>query len=211
MSGIPLLYVGYVTMDVLVVNKLMPTNRRARLFAMYFMRIVIIFFLWWVPALLFIFLWPNTPPWFKWVWSVWTHLQGVASALMTLLKPDIKEAFKKMLTRSLEEDWTPEFSSRGFLRRRNSGSGIAPSSSDQYSNQSSQPESTGATHNNSRQDVVSIMQEINRFSTVESSPSIQVEIEDEYGVDMDVDEDGEEKDNDVKQDGEEQIREEQEE
>jgi hypothetical protein len=196
MAGIPLLYVGYVTRDVLVVNKLMPTNRRARLFSTYFLRIVIIFFVWWMPALLFIFLWPKTPP--------WTHLQGVASAFITLLRPDIKEAFKEMLMCSLDEDWTSEVSSTGFFRSRNLGS-----SSGQSTNQASRPESTGATHNNLSRHGVSLSEEIKNFSTVESSPSIQVEMEDEYGVY--VDEESEGKDNDVDQDGEEQVREEQEE
>lgn len=98
MGGIPLLYAGYVFVDVLLVSKLMPRDRRARQFALYLMRIVLVFFIWWIPALLFLFVIPKAgPPWFKWSFANWVHAQALASASMCLLKPDVLQAVQETL------------------------------------------------------------------------------------------------------------------
>ena len=97
LAGIPFLYIGYVCIDVFVVNKLMPGKGRRRLFTSYLMRIILVFFVWWLPTIVFCFIYPQLPSWVSIFFAVWSHFQGIASSAMMLLKPDITEAARRLI------------------------------------------------------------------------------------------------------------------
>lgn len=99
-AGIPMATAGYVFYDVYFGNHLMPKNGKGKLLAIYFMRIIIVFFVWWFPGILISLVWTGINPWYQWgSGSVFSHLQGCASAVMTLRKPDVKEATWSFLFR----------------------------------------------------------------------------------------------------------------
>ena len=92
-AGIPMLVAGYVFYDVYFRSNLMPKNGKGKLLSIYFMRIIIVFFVWWMPGLCVALVFTGFDPWFLWAFGlVWNHLQGSVSALLMLFKPDIKEA-----------------------------------------------------------------------------------------------------------------------
>lgn len=97
LGGIPILYVTYVNFDVLIRSKLLPKDPRARQFAIYFLRIIVVFFIWYIPCLIFVFMVAKTNPWVTWSWVFWAHWQSTGSSLLCLLKPDIWEATKNLV------------------------------------------------------------------------------------------------------------------
>ena len=90
--GIPLAYVCWAAYSIWKHQMLPPTGRR-RLLAIYFFRLAAVFLIMWLPGLLLLFVtaaWLD--PWVQWAGGVWSHLQGMVSALVSLLKPDVWEA-----------------------------------------------------------------------------------------------------------------------
>jgi hypothetical protein len=74
-------------------HKLLPPEGRRRVLSIYFFRLAAVFIIMWLPGLLFLFVtaaWLD--PWVQWAGGAWSHLQGLASALVSLLKPDIWKA-----------------------------------------------------------------------------------------------------------------------
>ena len=82
-------YCTYVSIGVYRKNLLPPKGRRRRTMSLYYGRIVICLYVWWLPSIFFIFLYPNNDAWMKYGFSVWMHIQGLASAALVLGKPDI--------------------------------------------------------------------------------------------------------------------------
>ena len=96
-SGIPVVYVIYVTVDIWR-RRLLPPAGKRRLLALYFGRIVVVFLVMWGPFFLlnFVFaLW--MPTWVMFFGGIFSHLQGPASAGVSLLKPDIYVAVQDLL------------------------------------------------------------------------------------------------------------------
>ena len=96
-SGIHVVYVIYVTVDIWR-RRLLPPAGKRRLLALYFGRIVVVFLVMWGPFFLlnFVFaLW--MPTWVMFFGGIFSHLQGPASAGVSLLKPDIYVAVQDFL------------------------------------------------------------------------------------------------------------------
>jgi hypothetical protein len=96
MNGIPLAFSLWATFDILWHNKL-PSSGKRRELAIYFFRIILVFLIMWLPGLFCFFVLGGTDPWYVVVSGAWSHSQGAVSAAVSLLKPDIYEAFKKFL------------------------------------------------------------------------------------------------------------------
>lgn len=97
-AGFPVLYVLWVCWDVYR-KKLLPPAGKRRLLSIYFGRLVLVFLVFWVPTLLILFAFaPEVSVWVRFAGGTWSHLQGCASAIITLLKPDIAEAVKNFIT-----------------------------------------------------------------------------------------------------------------
>ena len=95
--GIPIVYVGFVIWDVLY-HKLLPPRGRRRMLATYFFRIVVAFFIMWLPTVIFFYGFSNFNPWVVWASGVWAHLQGFVSTTVSLMKPDIAQAARQFVT-----------------------------------------------------------------------------------------------------------------
>lgn len=97
LMGLPVAYTFYLLFDILKNNRLPPKGKRRQL-VIYFFRLVLVFVIMWVPALVFLFItgqWLN--PWVKWVGGTWCHIQGAASAIACLWKPDVSRAVLELL------------------------------------------------------------------------------------------------------------------
>ena len=94
---IPIFGIVWITWQVYK-QKLLPRTGRIRQLSLFFMRLIFIFLLFWVPTALLKFLFgPFLDPWVEFAAGSWSHMQGVSSAILTFLKPDIAEATKQML------------------------------------------------------------------------------------------------------------------
>lgn len=93
--GIPVSYVCYVIYQIWKQGMLPPPGRR-RTLAIYFIRLAVVFLGMWAPGLLFMFVLPHAfaHPWLFFGGGSWSHLQGFASTVVSLMKPDIQEAVK---------------------------------------------------------------------------------------------------------------------
>jgi hypothetical protein len=92
--GIPLAYVCWVAYQIYK-HKMLPPAGRRRILSIYFFRLAAVFVIMWLPGLLFLFVtsaWLD--PWVQWAGGAWSHLQGLASAMVSLLKPDIWKAVR---------------------------------------------------------------------------------------------------------------------
>jgi hypothetical protein len=91
--GIPINYIMWVFFDVYY-HKLLPSNTRSRSRALtiFFFRITIIFIVFWLPTVIVFDIVRGIAPWGRFAFAVWTHLQGAVAALVSLMKPDVKEA-----------------------------------------------------------------------------------------------------------------------
>ena len=131
-GGIPMLYIHYVIYDVWK-KGLMPPAGKRRLLAIYFGRIVVVFVLCWVPYMVLVFMFATwMPTEVHFYGGTLSHLQGVISAGLCLLKPDVYFAVKRFFScrcRQKEDDqdadrssprWRFSFSSR--LTRLSGGS-----------------------------------------------------------------------------------------
>ena len=98
MAGIPIFGALYIFYDIYFRSHLMPTNGRGRLLARYFIRIIIVFMVWWLPVVLLSLVLTGFNPWVQYtIGALLAHSQGCASAMMTLMKPDVKEATRSFL------------------------------------------------------------------------------------------------------------------
>jgi succinate dehydrogenase/fumarate reductase cytochrome b subunit len=92
--GVPLLFVGYAAYQIWK-NDLLPPMGRRRTLAIYFFRLAAVFLIMWLPGLFFLFVagaWVH--PWVEWAGGLWSHLQCGVSAGVSLMKPDIWQAFR---------------------------------------------------------------------------------------------------------------------
>lgn len=95
-AAIPSAYIIFVTCDIWR-RKLLPPSGRRRLLAIYFGRLILVFYLFWLPTLLVMFAFTSfVSPTLHYIAGLWSHLQGGVSALLCLLKPDIFEAVKRL-------------------------------------------------------------------------------------------------------------------
>ena len=95
-AGIPIALVVWICCDIFF-RGLMPPPGRRRLVTIYFGRLIIVFLVMWIPTLLLIFI-LAAPHWVGFIGGSWSHMQGGVSAIFMLLKPDIWEAFKSIMT-----------------------------------------------------------------------------------------------------------------
>lgn len=95
---IPQFYVAYVSFDIWNRGLLPPVGKR-RILAIYFIRIVAVFVVMWLPVLFLTWVGTNwAGPWVFWFAGSWSHLQAAVSAAFSLCKPDIWKAYKSILT-----------------------------------------------------------------------------------------------------------------
>lgn len=96
-AGIPSFYIIFVTFQVWYYKLLPPTGKR-RLLAVYFGRLILVFYVMWVPTLVLIFAVPAyLPSWAAFLSGLWSHLQGAVSMAVSLMKPDILKSVKQLL------------------------------------------------------------------------------------------------------------------
>ena len=79
-------------------HQMLPKRGRRRTLTLFFTRLIIIFVVMWTPALVFVFLggtWSSA--WVAWAGGVWANLQGAASGIAAILKPDIRRAVRNLL------------------------------------------------------------------------------------------------------------------
>ncbi|CAJ1957827.1 unnamed protein product [Cylindrotheca closterium] len=94
---IPLLYISYITFDTLRHRLLPPLKQRKTL--MIFFRLVLIYFVFWLPAILITFVGSNwLSSWWGFTGGAWAHLQGAASAAVCLVKPDVWDACRRLIS-----------------------------------------------------------------------------------------------------------------
>ena len=99
MTLIPLVYTGWVGFDIWY-HGLMPPVGRRRLLARYFMRIIAVFVTMWLPFIVLVYVVAGNfwlEPWVLWIGGAFGHLQAACSAAMSLLKPDVAQAFRDFL------------------------------------------------------------------------------------------------------------------
>lgn len=90
---IPFLFICYLSFDILRKRLLPPLRQRKTL--MIFFRLVLVYFFFWLPAIIMVFVFSNwLSSWWSFFGSVWGHVQGAASAAVCLVKPDIWNACK---------------------------------------------------------------------------------------------------------------------
>lgn len=96
--GIPIAFTFYLMFDIWR-NDLLPPKGKRRQLTVFFLRLIMVFLLMWVPAILLIFIMGQLlGPWSKWVGGSWCHLQGAVSAVVSLYKPDVFQAVVNFLT-----------------------------------------------------------------------------------------------------------------
>jgi len=91
--GIPLGIILYAAIDIWW-RSLFPPMGKRRLLTIYFGRLVLVFFIMWVPVFIihFILGQDTIRPWVEWFGTFWGHLQGCVSTGVSVMKPDIKLA-----------------------------------------------------------------------------------------------------------------------
>mmetsp|Transcript_35972 Transcript_35972/g.86605 ORF Transcript_35972/g.86605 Transcript_35972/m.86605 type:complete len:442 (-) Transcript_35972:171-1496(-) len=96
--GIPYIYVFWVLFDVTCRSKLLPPAGKRRELSIYFFRIAFVFLFMWLPVLVVDFMLRGiSSPWAVWSAAAWSHLQGLVSACLACLKPDVGQAVKTFL------------------------------------------------------------------------------------------------------------------
>ena len=127
-----LIPLGYVLVCVIIVFRrgMLPPIGRRRNLAVYFFRLVFVFVAMWLPFIIIAFIVGPARPgvessWLPWTSAAWSHLQGLASVLTSLTKPDIKNAYLGTLTfgwwdRKVEREKAGSSKRRGSSTRRNS-------------------------------------------------------------------------------------------
>ena len=122
--GLPSFYIIYVTVDVWRRGLLPPSGRR-RLLAIYFARLILVFYFMWIPTVIALFmLLGKLSPTTVYLGGLWSHLQGAVSAGVSMLKPDIFAAVKAFVTCQPDRDYPcPEEFPSTSLRNIGAGSG----------------------------------------------------------------------------------------
>jgi hypothetical protein len=75
----------------------MPPSGKRRLLTLYYMRVMAAFLVMWIPFVIMVFFVAGGHPWLSWFGGAWAHLQGPVSGVFVLMKPDIKQAYKKLM------------------------------------------------------------------------------------------------------------------
>jgi hypothetical protein len=99
MLGLPIMYAAYVSYDIYK-RSLLPKEGSRHDLVVYYFRLVLVYFGMWLPYLLLLAIgnFLQMSPWIFWAASTWSHLQGLASALVAILtKKDINEAVSNFL------------------------------------------------------------------------------------------------------------------
>ncbi|CAJ1937600.1 unnamed protein product [Cylindrotheca closterium] len=81
-------------------NNLLPPMGKRRLLSVYFGRLLLVYCVMWIPAILFIFIIPGSlkvPAWTAFAGGTWSHLQTFVSCCAIVMKPDINEAYKDFM------------------------------------------------------------------------------------------------------------------
>ena len=126
-TGIPSISIIYVTYMVMS-RKLLPPTGKRRLLTVYFGRLVLVFYVMWIPTLLILFAFSSfLPPWVHFLGGLWSHLQGAVSAVISLLKPDIARAVYRFVTCYSCQPSTRKRRKREASRRQSSASRRASS------------------------------------------------------------------------------------
>jgi hypothetical protein len=107
--GLPVVYFTYVIYDIWKRDLLPPMGRRRNL-SLYFFRLVFVYFCMWLPfaAVCTVGNFVHISSWIFWAGSAWSHLQGLASSLVSMTKPDIKEAVVSLLCCRFPEEGETE-------------------------------------------------------------------------------------------------------
>jgi hypothetical protein len=117
--GLPIMYSAYVAYDIYK-RSLLPNEGRRHDLAVYYFRLVFVYFGMWLPFLLIFFIasFLQMNPWVFWVGSTWSHLQGLVSALVAIVtKKDINQAVANLLLcRLADEEDSSRKSKRNSLR-----------------------------------------------------------------------------------------------
>jgi hypothetical protein len=96
--GLPTIYIVYVLVRVWR-KQLMPTKGKQRNLAIYFFRLIVVFFVMWVPSLFLMFISPSfTSSWVGFIGGCWSHLQGAVSAFISIMKHDIGKSFVEFVS-----------------------------------------------------------------------------------------------------------------
>uniref|UniRef100_A0A7S4B5E8 G-protein coupled receptors family 1 profile domain-containing protein n=1 Tax=Chrysotila carterae TaxID=13221 RepID=A0A7S4B5E8_CHRCT len=93
---IPLFYIFILSIRAWQQGLLAQASDKARPLAYFYMRIVLVFVVFWVPSVTLLYVVPMSDPWIFWAGGTWSHLQGLGSSMMCLSKPDILQAAKKL-------------------------------------------------------------------------------------------------------------------
>ena len=91
--GIPLVYAFFVMCDIWRRKLLPPTGKRREL-ALYFSRVILVYFGMWAPFLIVCTIgnFVNITSWVYWVGAAWAHIQGLVSSIVASTRPQIKDA-----------------------------------------------------------------------------------------------------------------------
>ena len=103
-TGIPSVYIIYVTYRIWRYKLIPPTGKR-RLLTVYFGRLIFVFYIMWLPTMILLFVIPSYgPTWVHFLGGLWSHLQGAVSMAVSLMKPDIASAVKHLLLCQCEKE-----------------------------------------------------------------------------------------------------------
>ena len=95
---IPVMYVLYASFQVYY-HGLLPKRGNRRSLTIYFLRLMVVFYVMWLPTFAILFFFGSLlPPWAHWSGGTWSHLQGAVSAGVCLWKPDIARAVRDFWT-----------------------------------------------------------------------------------------------------------------
>jgi hypothetical protein len=96
--GLPTIYIVYVLVRVWR-KQFMPTKGKQRNLAIYFFRLIVVFFVMWVPSLFLMFISPSfSSSWVGFIGGCWSHLQGAVSAFVSIMKHDIGKSFVEFVS-----------------------------------------------------------------------------------------------------------------
>ncbi|CAB9522179.1 Receptor-type guanylate cyclase gcy-19 [Seminavis robusta] len=120
--GPPILYVIYVCFDVWW-NERLPISGRTRVLALYFLRVIIIFLVTWVPYfVIYEIAWNITHNrWMVYFSYYLGSVQGFLSVCVALSKPDVKKVFWNFLFCLPDSDTSPEEEKKRRRRRHRDG------------------------------------------------------------------------------------------
>ena len=123
---IPIIYIAWVCYDIYH-RQLMPPTPDKRYMFIYYGRVILVFFIMWLPTLILGFVLSSwLPAWSFWAGGTWSHMQGAVSAVVSLMKPDIYRAVRRFVQcqwwfrklQRVEPDHERNWFSLGFWDRR---------------------------------------------------------------------------------------------